>query len=87
MGAKSTAAKEPSRQKATPKKRTEFEGQIGVVPAGPRTEIVPAELTRMIAEAAYLRAEKRGFVGGQELDDWLEAEAEIKRLLTPEGSA
>lgn len=31
----------------------------------------------MIAEAALLRAEKRGFAPGAELEDWLAAEAEI----------
>ncbi|MCX7173604.1 MAG: DUF2934 domain-containing protein [Proteobacteria bacterium] len=30
-----------------------------------------------IATAAYYRAEARGFVPGQELDDWLEAEAKF----------
>lgn len=30
-----------------------------------------------IAEAAYWRAERRGFAAGQELDDWLAAEREI----------
>ena len=30
-----------------------------------------------IAEAAYWRAERRGFIAGRELDDWLEAEREI----------
>ena len=31
----------------------------------------------MIAEAAYYRAEKRGFAPGHDLDDWLAAEALI----------
>lgn len=31
---------------------------------------------RRIAERAYRRAEARGFAPGQELDDWLAAEAE-----------
>lgn len=35
----------------------------------------------MTAEAAYFRAEHRGFTGGNELDDWLEAEREIARML------
>ena len=35
----------------------------------------------MIAEAAYFRSEHRGFSGGNELDDWLEAEREIARIL------
>nr|WP_298719981.1 DUF2934 domain-containing protein [uncultured Steroidobacter sp.] len=30
-----------------------------------------------IAEAAYWRAERRGFTPGYELDDWLDAEKEI----------
>lgn len=38
---------------------------------------------RMIAEAAYYRAERRGFQGGSEADraDWLAAEQEIDALL------
>lgn len=32
---------------------------------------------RWIAHAAYLRAEKRGFAPGQEVDDWLAAETEF----------
>lgn len=32
---------------------------------------------QMIAEAAYYRAQARGFVPGCELDDWLGAEAEV----------
>lgn len=35
------------------------------------------ERSRRIAEAAYYRAEKRGFCPGCEMDDWLEAEKEI----------
>lgn len=36
----------------------------------------------MIAEAAYLRAERRGFAPGGEHEDWLAAEAEVDRLLS-----
>ena len=32
---------------------------------------------QMIATAAYYRAEKRGFNSSDEIQDWLEAEAEI----------
>jgi hypothetical protein len=31
----------------------------------------------MIAEAAYYRAQQRGFIGGDPMGDWLAAEAEI----------
>lgn len=40
----------------------------------------------MIAEAAYFRAERRGFALGGELDDWIAAEAEIDRLAELGGS-
>lgn len=36
---------------------------------------------QMIAQAAYLRAEKRGFQGGDPVADWLEAEAEVDALI------
>jgi hypothetical protein len=36
---------------------------------------------RLIAETAYLRAERRGFSGGNPDDDWLEAEREVDQLL------
>jgi len=35
----------------------------------------------MIAEAAYYRAEKRGFDSGDPMQDWLEAEREIDCML------
>lgn len=37
----------------------------------------------MTAEAAYYRAERRGFAPGRELDDWVAAEAEIERATAP----
>ena len=40
-----------------------------------------AELQAWIAEAAYYRAERRGFQPGAETDDWLAAEAEIATRL------
>jgi hypothetical protein len=52
--------------------------------AEPRPQSGPAinaqEREMLIARAAYFRAEKRGFVPGSELQDWVEAEAEVLRL-------
>jgi hypothetical protein len=39
------------------------------------------ERERWIAVAAYHRAERRGFVPGYEVQDWLDAEADINRLI------
>ena len=36
------------------------------------------DLHSTIAQAAYFRAKERGFEPGQEIDDWLAAEAEVK---------
>lgn len=46
---------------------------VPVLPAGQRRYYVEV--------AAYYIAERRGFHGGGELDDWVAAEAEIDRLL------
>jgi hypothetical protein len=71
----STGGSAPVRSAAarTPRKSAE-----SVSPARP----VAAEARRaMIAERAYLRAEKRGFTSGHETEDWLAAEVEIDLLL------
>ncbi|KAF0163294.1 MAG: hypothetical protein FD157_3164 [Rhodocyclaceae bacterium] len=36
---------------------------------------------QMIAEAAYFRAEQRGFVPGNEMSDWFQAEADVEALV------
>lgn len=47
--------------------------------AAPKPPTMPSatELYEMICEAAYYRAEKRGFTPGLEAEDWLHAEAEV----------
>lgn len=50
-----------------------------------RPPVSAEERYRMIAEAAYFRAEKRGFLGGNVAEDWLQAEAEIDRMLKEQG--
>lgn len=47
-----------------------------------RSTVTIDERRRMIAEAAYLRAERRGFSGGDPNEDWLSAEAEIDQILS-----
>ena len=44
-------------------------------------KIVPEQRQELIAQAAYFIAERRGFVPGNELEDWLQAEAEIEACL------
>jgi hypothetical protein len=49
-------------------------------PASPRF-VGPEQRAALIAEAAYFRAEKRGFRPGHETEDWLAAEAEVDAKL------
>jgi hypothetical protein len=39
------------------------------------------ERQQLIAKAAYFRAQQRNFAPGGELDDWLQSESEVNRLL------
>jgi Protein of unknown function (DUF2934) len=50
-------------------------------------QLVYKDRDQLIAEAAYLRAEQRGFSPGYELDDWLAAEAEINAQFSPDGNS
>ena len=45
------------------------------------TGITPDQRSHMIAEAAYYRAEQRGFNPEGQVDDWLEAEAKIDEMI------
>jgi maltodextrin utilization protein YvdJ len=49
-------------------------------------QLVYKDRYERIAEAAYLRAQQRGFEPGHEVEDWLAAEREIDALLSPEGN-
>lgn len=50
---------------------------ISIFPSNPSKEIINS----FISEAAYYKAEKRGFEPGYEEQDWLEAEKDIKSCL------
>lgn len=43
--------------------------------------VTPEQRYKMICDAAYYKAELRGFSPENETQDWLDAEAEINRLL------
>ncbi len=57
-------------------KTTRVRGSAG---AKDSSQACPRE--QMIAEAAYYRAEQRGFEPGSEMSDWLLAEADVERSL------
>jgi hypothetical protein len=51
------------------------------------TEITQEERYLLISTAAYYHAERRSFVPGYELDDWLNAESEIEKMLSKSSAA
>jgi hypothetical protein len=52
----------------------------------PVTRVSEEVRRAMIARAAYFRAERRNFAPGQELEDWVAAEAEVDRELADKQS-
>jgi len=84
--------KSPRTRKRTPAARPEppapraaaaasYAATSSPVPSAiPRTTISPEKRRLMIAEAAYYRAQRRGF-RGDPVRDWTEAEAEIDAQL------
>lgn len=46
-----------------------------------RSGMSPEEIYRLIQEAAYYKAKARGFQPGHEVQDWIEAEAEVRMRL------
>lgn len=66
----------PARKRA-PRKRAASAENTAISPVF----VDPAQRTALIARAAYFRALDRGFEPGHELEDWLEAEAEVDAQL------
>ena len=69
----------PVVEKATSRPASPRKSPPVVMP--PRAQLTPESRHALIAEAAYLRAERRGFIPGHETEDWLAAEVEVDALL------
>jgi hypothetical protein len=65
----------------TKKTRTAARHKQGAMAATAAPAVSADERRGMIAKAAYLRGERRGFAQGGEAEDWLVAEQEIDALL------
>lgn len=84
--ARTTEASQPTAppaEKAPPRRRATPVSSAAAPTTGAPAGITVSEDARraMIAQAAYLRAERRGFAPGGEAEDWLAAEAEVDALL------
>lgn len=89
--AKATAAKpaasKPAVKPATPAKPAATAKPAAAKATKPAAKksnaaaLTPEQRRCYVEVAAYYMAERRGFAGGNEMDDWMAAEAEIDRLL------
>jgi len=75
--AKAVVKGKPDVKAAAPRRATAEQRAAPVTTSNVRAELSPEEIRELIAEAAYYRAEQRGFEPGHELEDWIEAESEI----------
>ena len=87
---KNTATPAATRGKPGPQQsrstRTAASAQVatrrrGAEPQTASTQTAPEQRQQFIAQAAYFIAERRGFAPGNELEDWLQAEAEIEACM------
>lgn len=92
LGGADMAKAEGSRSRSKKAKTSEPPAQVkvraaaaaGVAAATNGVELSPEERHRLIAEAAYYRAEQRHFLGGDPVQDWLAAEVDVAiRLADP----
>jgi hypothetical protein len=70
---KAATSKPAAAKKTSAKRASTTKAQVVAVSA--------AERHGLIAETAYLKAERRGFRGGDPVQDWLEAEKEVDASL------
>jgi hypothetical protein len=88
VSTKKTVAKAPAVKKSAPATSVVAEKKPAKAPATKKIAtkktahlISPEHRYHMIATAAYYLAERRGFAGGYEMQDWISAEAEIDAQL------
>ena len=82
--AKKKVSKKKVVKKKVSKKRVAKKRAVtrtATAPVGSSQTISPRERYEMIARMAYFRAEQRGFQPGNELDDWLECEQVVDRMI------
>ena len=71
-----SGSKMPPAPRSTPKKKPTASAQRDEPQTNTTGNTLPAR-HQLVEQAAYFIAERRGFAPGNELDDWLQAEAEV----------
>ena len=80
-GKPETAASKPTANRR-PSDTIETRGsEPGQMRGNTRADMSPEDVYRLIQETAYYKAKARGFAPGHEVQDWIEAEAEVRLRL------
>jgi len=79
-GSKPTATRRPARTAPDAPSSDVIQTGASSNP-GSRADMSPEEVYRLIQETAYYKAKARGFAPGHEVQDWIEAEAEVRMRL------
>ncbi len=79
--ARQTTKKAGSKKTMSPKTASETSSVLQTADNASLQKIDPDYRRRMIAEASYFIAERHGFINNSPVDDWLEAEVLVDRLL------
>ena len=79
--AKTSSSKVAETSKTSPAQKPEINAPVA------NASVSPEERYKMIAAAAYSKAEHRGFASGYALNDWIAAEKEIDRMLEAQALA
>lgn len=79
-GSKPTANHRPAKPAADAPSRNALESRASVA-GSTRAGFSPEEVYKLIQETAYYKAKARGFAPGHEVQDWIEAEAEVRLRL------
>lgn len=80
-----SATKVGKKSAAKPGRKTASKARKTAKPrrSAAKAAVSAEERERMIAEAAYFKAEHRGFAGDTREEDWHQAAAEIDEMLAP----
>ncbi len=79
---KAVVPKKVAPKKAAPKKKVSKKAVSKQSPSTAKMSATPEEHWKMVAVAAYYKAQARGFAPGYDQADWLEAEREIDAFLS-----
>ena len=77
MAARKETERRSTERRAPPRAAASKTAKSPVLDNDARAEVSPEELRKLISEAAYYRAKQRGFEPGHEVEDWIQAEAEV----------